>query len=125
VRTILLIDGHEDSRRIYRAFLRHHGYHTLEAADPPTGSRLASECAPDLVVLSAFLPRIDAAVVREWPLRGPAAAGIPIVLLTAHPLAAAERALLGGLCDAHLVKPCPPSTLLAEGERLLRRNIEA
>jgi len=120
--TILLIDGHEDSRRVYGAFLQHHGYRTLEAPDPPTGTRLARDCAPDLVVLSTFLPQVDHSVLHRWPLRDAVPAGVPVVLMTAHPLAAAERALLGPLCDAHLVKPCPPSTLLAEIERLLRRR---
>jgi DNA-binding response OmpR family regulator len=126
VPTILHIDGHGDSRRIYGTILQHHGYRTLEAADAVAGSRLMQEHAPDVIVLSAFLPRIDRGVLRAWPLADGASARATVLLLTAHPLAEAERALLAGRCHAYLVKPCAPSELLAEIERLLhRRRLEA
>ena len=119
--TILLVDDHEDSRIIYRTILRHHGYRTLEAADRRTAGRIAREHAPDLVILSTFLPDSDNPAPDARALHDAVAADVPLLLMTAHPLDAAQLRALGTICDGYLAKPCPPSRLLAEVRRLLRR----
>jgi DNA-binding response OmpR family regulator len=121
--TILLIDTDADSLTIYSTLLRHHGYDVLHAADAETGLRLAVELRPDLVVSELFLPPLHRGEVVRRLRKDHRTAGTPVIVLDSIPKIARE--LLQNAGVSRLSKPCKPSRLLEEVERLLDRPAPA
>ena len=117
LRTVLLVDAHADSRAIYGALLRHHGFHVLEAENGAEAERMAEEHLPDVVVMELRLPELDGWSLLERIKSVPALAYTPLVAVTA---AVAEtsrpEALASGFAEL-LAKPCPPLRVLAEVHR--------
>ena len=113
LRTILLVDAHEDSRIIYATAFRHGGYTVVESACWDDGVRLAALHRPALVVLELPLMASPAWEALRALKADPALARVPVVGVgtTGQP-EARERALRMG-CAAFVVKPCPPLALLA------------
>lgn len=120
--TVLLIEDNEDNAAIYTLCLKHFGHRVVRAADGAEGVRLARETSPDLIVLDVSLPVLSGWDVAEILRSEKRTAPIPIILCTAHD-SVADRACAERLgCEAYLVKPCPPRTLLAEVERSLQAS---
>lgn len=118
-KTILLVDEDRDSRIVYATILQHCGYHVLEAEDGERGMWLAAEYLPDLIVLELAVPVVDGYRLLEWLKHDFRMARIPIVAVSAFAMATdRERALRAG-CDMYLSKPCRPSRVLAEVQRLI------
>jgi CheY-like chemotaxis protein len=118
---ILLIEDHEDNRKIYRTILEHFGFRVEVAPDGREGLRLAREAAPDLILMDISIPVIDGWEVTRLLKGDEATAGIPIVALTAHALAEdRERAREVG-CDGYLTKPVEPTRVIEEVRRYLGR----
>jgi DNA-binding response OmpR family regulator len=108
-RTVLLIDGDEDSLRIFAAILEHNGFRVLSARDDDAGLRHVMGDRPDLIVCDPFTLRLHgehlAARLRED--RGSAA--IPVLVLSSVPYQASR---IGLAAAALLEKPCKPERLL-------------
>jgi CheY-like chemotaxis protein len=116
--TVLLIDNDEDSVTIYSMILEHHGYRVLHAGDGESGLRLAREARPDLVISELFLTRLTEPTVAEMLRSDERTAHLPLILLDS--ISAYQPEVLDRLqrCT-RLTKPCEPSRLLGEVERLL------
>jgi DNA-binding response OmpR family regulator len=110
-RTILLIDGDEDSQNIFATILRHHGYRVLGALDDETGYRLACDERPDLIVFDPFRQRVRGERLAEQLRESPRTAGIPVVVLSAVPQHASG---IGLSAAALLEKPCKPERFVLE-----------
>jgi CheY-like chemotaxis protein len=120
--TVLLIDRDQDSVEIYRLILEHHGYRVLHAPDGVAGVRIAVEEHPDVVISELFLPRIDGASVLDLLRRDVRTAAMPLILLDSIPTFAVD--FEPDLADARrLTKPCEPSRLLREVQRLLKNEL--
>ena len=116
---ILLVEDNHDNRVIYRTILEHTGYTVLEAGDGALGLRTAREARPDLILLDISIPVMDGWEVARALKGDPGTAGIPIIALTAHAMAAdRERAAEVG-CDGYLAKPVEPRRVVEEVSRLL------
>jgi CheY-like chemotaxis protein len=117
-RTVLLVDPHADTRAVYGAFLRRHGFHVLTASDGAEGARLALEHRPDVVVTELRLPGIDGWTMLERIKSHPDLAFTPLLAVTA---AVAEvsraEALASGFAEI-IAKPCIPERVLAEVRRV-------
>jgi len=116
---VLLVDDFRDNREMYVEYLRYVGFRVAEAATGSEALERAFELRPDLIVMDLALPSLDgweATRVLKSDLR---TAHIPVIALTGHALQRhSQRALEAG-CDAFLIKPCLPETLVAEIRRLL------
>jgi CheY-like chemotaxis protein len=118
--TVLLIDSDADSIAIYSLILRHHGYEVIHATDGETGLQLAFESLPDLVVSELFMPPVCGSDVVRRLRHDDRTADTPLIILDSIPTFARE--LMDTLGDfSRLTKPCEPSRLLQEIERLLDR----
>lgn len=118
-KTVLLVDEDRDSRVVYATILHHNGYRVLEAENGERGLWLAAEHLPDLVVLELGIPLLDGYRLIERLKRDSRMARIPVLAVSAFAMASdRERALRAG-CDAYLAKPCRPSWVLAEVQRLI------
>jgi two-component system, cell cycle response regulator DivK len=116
--TILVVDDDADSRLIYSEYLRAQGWLTFTAADGRSALDKVAELAPDAIVLDLAMPRVDGWTVLKHLRESSWTADIPVVVVTAS-IVARDQAFQAG-CDAFLLKPCPPETLLLQLRGLFR-----
>jgi DNA-binding response OmpR family regulator len=115
---ILLIDDDPTLCELVSEHLSAAGYRALTAPDGVSGLRLASEAAPDLIVLDIMMPGMDGWEVCE---RLRAASTVPIILLTAK---SEEIDKLRGFrlgVDDYVTKPFSFAELIARVGAVLSR----
>jgi two-component system cell cycle response regulator DivK len=61
---VLIVEDNEKNLKLARDLLQYHGFRTIEASDAETGLRMASESAPDLILMDIELPGMDGS--RRW-----------------------------------------------------------
>jgi two-component system, cell cycle response regulator DivK len=119
MKTVLLVDDDDDTRSIYHAVLRHHGYEVLLAPDGPEGIRLARTRSPLVIVMNLSMPKLDGisaiSILRDDPRTG----GIPIIACTGFVREDGEELAEDAGCDSYLEKPCQPTRLLAEVQKFI------
>jgi CheY-like chemotaxis protein len=122
---ILLVDDYPDALEIWGLYLRSMGYDVVEADDGLKAVEQAHLYKPDVIVLDLELPGITGfeAAIR---LRASALTrDIPLIAATGYShVQQLDRARASGF-DAIVVKPCEPSALVAEIERLLLKSRHA
>ena len=105
LRRLLIVDDSEKNRKLAREVLRAAGFRTLEAARGDEAIAVAAERRPDLILLDLRLPDMDGTDVAR-KLRGGAETGrIPVVALSASPMAGGSDRLLATGFDGYLQKP--------------------
>jgi CheY-like chemotaxis protein len=118
---VLFVEDEANARKGYVAYLTQRGYAVMPADTGHDALRLAESWRPEVIVLDMGLPDIDGWEVARQLKASPQTAAIPIIALTGsgsglpHERVSAMRAG----CDRHLMKPCPPASLVAEIQRLL------
>jgi two-component system, cell cycle response regulator DivK len=120
-RTVLLVDEDQDSLTIYSLMLEHHGYRVIPARHGQEAFALADGELPDVVVTELHVSGVDGLSLAEQLKRNPRTVGIPLLAVTSFPVKTGHHAAALAACDVHLSKPCSPSRLLAEVERLTAR----
>jgi two-component system cell cycle response regulator DivK len=121
--TILVVDDDADSRLIYSEYLRAHGWLAFTAADGRSALDKIEELSPDAVVLDLAMPRVDGWTVLKNLRESSWTATIPVIVVTAS-MNARDDAFQAG-CDAFLLKPCPPETLLLQLRGIFRIRTNA
>ena len=117
--SVLLVDANEDSRLIYAAALRHHGFSVVAHECCAAGTEAVRTQAPGLIVLALTFASGPGWTALRALKDDPATARIPIIALSTTGLPEhRERAMAMG-CAAFLVKPLPPLELLAVARELL------
>ncbi|HSL72705.1 MAG TPA: response regulator [Longimicrobiales bacterium] len=116
--TILFVEDQLELRAIHSAYLQLHGFRVLTADDGETGLDVAKLEHPDLIVLDHSLPRLTGLEVARELQKDPAMARIPIVMMTAVNYGAIGTKARAAGCVGFLSKPCTPSRLLQEVQRL-------
>jgi two-component system cell cycle response regulator DivK len=116
--TILVVDDDPDARIIYSEYLRAHGWLTFTAGDGRTALDKIAELGPDAIVLDLAMPRVDGWTVLKQLRESSWTATTPVVVVTASSEARDEAFAAG--CDAFLLKPCPPETVLLQLRGLFR-----
>ena len=102
---ILIVDDSDKNRKLAGEVLRAAGFRTLEAARGNEAIVVAAERRPDLILLDLRLPDIEGTEVAR-KLRGGAETGrIPIVALSASPIAGGGERLMATGFDGYLQKP--------------------
>jgi CheY-like chemotaxis protein len=104
VERILVIDDDDVARYVVRRMLGGTPYVLLEAADGPTGVRLAREQRPDVIILDFVLSDMTAFEVLDDLKADPATRTIPVIINTSKDLADEERQRLAEGCSAILSK---------------------
>jgi DNA-binding response OmpR family regulator len=122
VATVLVVEDERKLRDFVRSYLERAGFTVLSTGSGAEAIAMAAEAAPDLVVLDLGLPDVPGeAVARE--LR--AAAGTPILMLTAK---SAQEDRIRGLelgADDYVTKPFSPRELVLRVQAILRRGAPA
>src|SRR5918912_834264 len=116
--TILIADDDHTLTALLRQTLIEEGYRVLSAADGTDALAKAQAHRPDLVVLDWMMPGLSGLEVAR---HRRAAAGLPILMLTARDAIEDRVAGLDSGADDYLVKPFDPAELLARVRSVLRR----
>ncbi len=102
---VLIIEDNPDAARLVERVLRARGDYQVElAGDGAEGLRLARQNPPDLIITDIMMPNIDGFQVIEEIHHNEALREIPIIVLTAKELTAAERERLSGQISVWLQK---------------------
>jgi two-component system cell cycle response regulator DivK len=113
-RTILVVDDHEDNRRILRDLLRSAGYEVVEATTGEDGVATAQARAPDLILMDIQLSGIDGYEATRRIKATEALRHIPLIVVTSYALSGDDAKALGAGADAYVAKPFSPRAMLAK-----------
>jgi two-component system cell cycle response regulator DivK len=113
-KTILVIEDHEDNRRIMRDLLTSSGYEVIEAVTGEEGVTSAETHRPDLILLDIQLPGIDGYEVARRIKANPDLHKIPIIAVTSYALSGDDVKAFEAGCNAYVTKPFSPRKLLAQ-----------
>lgn len=118
---IAVIDDEAPNRAYLQALLSGAGFEVQLATGGDEGVTLVETERPDLVLLDLMMPGVDGYMVCERIRKGPAGAGIQIIVLSAlDELDSKVRALTLG-ADDYLVKPVESLELLTRINAMLAR----
>ncbi|HJZ46392.1 MAG TPA: response regulator [Roseiflexaceae bacterium] len=110
---ILVIDDDADARQMLRAMLERLGHVISEASSGRIALALIPELHPDLILLDLMMPEMDGFEVIEHMSEMPAAAHVPVVVVTAKNLDAEEQNWLRERTRHCCQKPVAAATFLA------------
>ena len=118
---MLIVDDDRDARTMFRTFLTQAGCKVRTACDGRCAIDKANAWAPDVIVMDLMMPRVDGWTASKSLKGSPATAHIPIIALSALPMAREDARAAG--CDAYLAKPCLPDLLWWEIRALLNPQV--
>lgn len=116
---VLVVEDDDEIADVLRRSLRQEGHEVRTAVDGEDALELATDFAPDLVVLDLGLPKLDGVEVCR---RLRAEGDVPILILTARGETSDRVEGLDAGADDYLVKPFERSELQARIRALLRRR---
>jgi two-component system, cell cycle response regulator DivK len=119
---ILVIDDHEDNRRILNDLLTNAGYEVLMAANGEDGVALAKTRAPNLILMDIQLPDIDGYEATRRIRGDPTLRNLPVIAVTSYALSGDDAKALAAGCDAYIAKPFSPRALLATVREYLAQS---
>jgi two-component system cell cycle response regulator DivK len=102
---VLIVDDNDRNRKLARDVLHLARFRTLEAATASEGIALASEHLPNVILMDLRLPDLDGMEAARLLRAGPRTSHIPVVAVTALPLAARDDWLLDAGFAGYIVKP--------------------
>jgi CheY-like chemotaxis protein len=104
IRKVLVIDDAEASRYLMRRYLEGTPYALIEAKDGAEGSRRARDERPDVIFLDLFLPDGSALDVVDELRSDLRTRDIPVVVVSAQPLAAQANERLAKATQGMIAK---------------------
>ena len=110
--TILVVEDHEDNRRIIRDLLTAYGFEVVEAVTGLEGVRAAERQLPALILMDIQLPEIDGYEATRRIKANPDLKHIPIIIITSYALSGDDLKAYAAGCDAYVSKPYSPRKLL-------------
>lgn len=124
-RRALIVDGDDDTRDLYQAFLAPRQYSVEHATNGREALAQATLHPPDIIVMETQLREVDGFCLCELLRADRDTSIVPIVVLTADARPASlERARRAG-ADVVLTKPCLPEVLLTEMDKVRRQRTAA
>ena len=102
---ILIVEDNEKNLKLVRDLLQFRGYRTLDAGSAQEGIRLASEHAPDLILMDIQLPDLDGVTALSRLRAEPSTAGTRVVALTAFAMKDDRERFLHAGFNGYLTKP--------------------
>jgi two-component system, cell cycle response regulator DivK len=119
-RTVLVIDDHEDNRRILRDLLRSAGYEVVEATTGEDGVATAKARVPDMILMDIQLPGIDGYETTRRIKAEESLRRIPLIVVTSYALSGDDAKAIAAGADAYVAKPFSPRAMLAKVREYLK-----
>jgi two-component system cell cycle response regulator DivK len=113
-RRILVVEDHEDNRRILRDLLSSRGYDLVEAEDGEQALAMAEDRRPALILMDVQIPLLDGYEVTRRLKANPEMSAIPIIVVTSYALSGDESKARAAGCNAYVSKPYSARRLLAK-----------
>jgi two-component system cell cycle response regulator DivK len=111
---VLVVDDHEDNRRILRDLLTSAGYDVIEATTGEEAVATAAARRPDLILMDIQLPGIDGYEATRRIKADDALRRIPLIVVTSYALSGDDVKALAAGADAYVAKPFSPRAMLAK-----------
>jgi PAS domain S-box-containing protein len=102
--SILVVEDHDDTRQMVRRALEKEGWKVAEASDGRAGLAKLKESQPDLILLDLMMPGMDGFQFMTEMRKNIAWQRIPVIVVTAKSLTAADRQHLNGYVERILQK---------------------
>jgi len=117
---VLIVEDDPATRAMYREYLDHHGFRTIDAHNGHQALAKAKEMHPHAVLTDLAVPGMDGFEFCRALQRDDATRNIPIVAVTGRPEYLDDQARFrdAGIAIV-LTKPCPPDVIADELQRLL------
>src|SRR5918998_1876033 len=90
VRTVLVVDDNDDTRRVVRWMLEQKGYAVIEAADGQQAVAAAVSHRPDLILMDLIMPVVDGFDAVRQVREHEELRGVPVIAMTARDAAASR-----------------------------------
>jgi two-component system cell cycle response regulator DivK len=116
---ILVVEDHEDNRRIIHDLLTAHGFDVVEAVTGLEGVRAAERENPALILMDIQLPEIDGYEATRRIKSLPELKHIPIIIITSYALSGDDLKAYAAGCDDYVSKPYSPRKLLTKISKFL------
>lgn len=110
---VLLIDDDEDSRVMYRTILAHAGIEVVTLSDGGDGLEVARVVKPSVIVVDVGVPVTSGLEVVQGLRNDSSLSETAVIALTASVLKEEQQQLADAGCDAVLMKPTEPTTVLS------------
>jgi two-component system cell cycle response regulator DivK len=118
-RQILVVEDHEENRRILRDLLTSAGFTVVEAVTGDQGVEMAETHRPDLILMDIQLPGMDGYEATRRIKALPALRATPVIAVTSYALSGDDVKAFEAGCDAYVTKPFSPRALLAKVRQYL------
>ena len=102
---ILMVEDNAKNMKLFRDVLMATGYRTLEATTGEQAIELATEYAPDLVLMDIQLPDMDGVEALGRLRADERTASIPVLALTAQAMSGDREGFLAVGFDGYVSKP--------------------
>ena len=119
---ILIVEDHEDARRILRDMLETTDYELVEAENGEQALAVVARQRPDLILMDIQLPILDGYEATRRIKADPALLSIPIIAVTSYALSGDEAKARAAGCDDFIPKPYSPRQLLAKVRQYLDQS---
>jgi two-component system, cell cycle response regulator DivK len=116
---ILIVEDHEDARRILRDMLETTDYELVEAENGEQALAVVARQRPDLILMDIQLPKISGLEATRQLRSDPRTAAVPIIVITSFALSGDEQRAKDAGATAYLAKPYSPRELLAKIREIL------
>ena len=116
---ILVVDDTRDSRELFVEFLRMAGFQAEQAATGAEALDKAAALRPSAIVMDLEMPEMDGWEATRRLKADERTCSIPVVALSAHVMEGARMKAIEAGCMGFLPKPCYPSQVSEELNRIL------
>ena len=113
-KTILVIEDHEDNRRIMRDLLMSNSYEVIEAVTGEEGITAAETYRPNLILMDVQLPGMNGYEAAQRIKANTDLQKVPIIVVTSYALSGEDVKAFEAGCDAYVSKPFSPCKLLTK-----------
>ena len=117
---VLIVEDDPSTRILYRDYLQHDGFRTVDAHNGHQALEKARSLRPNAVLTDLAVPGMDGFEFCRALRQSPATSAIPILAVTGHSeyLDQPDRFVQAGIAHV-LIKPCAPDVIAYELRRLL------
>lgn len=105
MKTILLVDDHEDIRELMTLKLQRHGYAVVTATNGLEAILATAQSAPSLILMDVNMPELDGLEATMQIRAADPVNRIRVIALTAYALPGDESRAMAAGCDAFHPKP--------------------